>query len=167
MSLSFEVTSPEIEKLQKYLEKMQAKILLTDPKLKEKLREELEEEMFEDLKKRFASSPSTILGGIVHGNKTWESLSDYYLAQNPNRAQGQIYMDTYALMNSLVSMTPDTISEFESGSGSTKDTTYNFGTRLLYAKKLQEMRPIVFMHEALLKELVDEYEEFLIKHKIK
>jgi hypothetical protein len=161
MPLSFSISSTDLAKLQKYLEKMQSKVNLTDPKVRDSLKEKLEKIMFEDLKKRFASSPSTTVGGIVYGNEEWSSLSDYYLSKRPDRAGGQIYKDTLDLNNSLVAMTSDTISEFKQ-KGS-QEVTYIFGTKIKYAEKLQEMRPIVFLHEELIEELVEAYKEFIIE----
>jgi hypothetical protein len=160
MSLSFSINSTDVAKLQKYLETIKSRVDLSDPNIRKELREKLEKVMFKDLEKRFSSSPSTTMGGIVYGNKEWSSLSDYYLSIRPDRVGGQIYKDTLALSNSLVSMTSDTVSEFkESGS----EFTYVFGTKLKYAEKLQEMRPIIFLHDELVEELVKTYREFIIE----
>ena len=156
MSLSFELEIEKLEELEAYLSTIRDRVELEDPQVKESLKEVFQAVMFEDLKKRFASSPSTTIGGTVYGGQEWRSLSEYYLAQRPERIGGQIYKDTFALQNSLIGLDPNNISEFGS------DRIYTFGTRLKYADKLQKMRAIIFMHPVLSDELVEAYEEFLV-----
>ena len=162
MSLFFSIDPSELDKLQDYLERIKSSINLSDPKVRQDLKERLQAVMFEDLKLRFASSPSTQVGGIVYGGQEWSSLSEYYLANNPNRQSGQVYIDTHDLINSLVSMTSNTVAEFEETSS--KGADFVFGTKLKYAEKLQQSRPIVFMHPQLLEKIVKEYEESIINN---
>ena len=155
MSFSFEIKESDLEAISDFVKTLEERASLSTDEAKEALKEVFQVVMFEDLRKRFASSPSAITGGEVYGGETWGSLSEWYLSKNPERVGGQIYIDTHALQSSLVGMTSNTISEFEG------DNTYQFGSRLKYAEKLQEMRPIVFMHPQLARELVEAYEKFL------
>jgi hypothetical protein len=162
VSLLFSINSSELDQLQEYLEKIKSSINLSDLKVKQDLKERLQAVMFEDMRLRFASSPGTQVGGTVYGGQEWSSLSEYYLANNPNRQSGQVYIDTHDLMNSLVSMTSNTVSEFEETSANGAD--FVFGTKLKYAEKLQQSRPIVFMHPELLDKVVKGYEELIINN---
>jgi len=51
---------------------------------------ELADIMRDDLKKRFASSPATQVGGTVYGGIRWDGLTDATFAINPSRRGGKI-----------------------------------------------------------------------------
>jgi hypothetical protein len=116
----------------------------------------LGEVMMEDLRKRFSSSPPTVTGGGVWGGEYWHQLSHSYLLSNPERANGRVYIDSGALMNSLTTYNFNLINTFE------KDE-YSFGTKIPYADRLQELRPIVFFHPQLLDKLSEAYLKVFLK----
>jgi phage gpG-like protein len=157
MSLEFSVETKKLEEMQEYLNQLEKRIDLEDLRIQQELSKRLQTVMFRDLEKRFASSPPTVLGGTVYGGSNWRALSDSYLRNRPDRAQGKIYIDTGALKESLVSLTPNTISSFESG------TEYKFGTRIPYAEKLQKMRQIIYWHPELVEEIAQVYLDFVIE----
>lgn len=111
--------------------------------------------MMKDMRERFESSPATTSGGIVYGGQYWRKLSDGYLLSRPDRALGQIYIDTGQLRDSLTKPNPMMVSRIY-------ENSYEFGTRIPYAEKLQEMRPIIFWHTKLLEKLAKVYLQYLI-----
>jgi hypothetical protein len=147
--------SVKLDEAEEKINKILNRVTIKGESDREDLKQAFQETMFEDLSKRFASSPSTVKGGMVYGGQYWKHLSEFYLQMNRKRLNGVIHVDSGALKQSLVSMTEDTISEMDG-------KTFNFGTSLPYAEKLQETRPIVFLHEDLLTELTNSYEKFLI-----
>lgn len=159
MSLEFEINLEELDTLQEYIDQLEKKIDLEDFEVQSSLLEKLQAVLFEDLQKRFASAPPVTLGGVVYGGATWNALSDSYLRSRPDRLNGRIYIDTGALKNSLVSLTPDTISSFESS------TEFKFGTRIPYAEKLQKLRQIIYWHPELLQKIAEVYLNFLVENK--
>jgi phosphatidylserine decarboxylase len=99
-----------------------------------------------EVAKVFQSSPSTTSGGTVYGGKTWKSLSEAYLKQRPDRASGQIYIDTGALLRSLQ----------VGGSGTVLvalPDSIEFGTDLVKAAPLQKAREFLFETEPMAREL--------------
>lgn len=158
MSLTLEANFDSRD-LEKFIEEAQKRLELSDTEIQSMLAKKMQEVMFEDLQLRFASSPPTTLGGTVYGDVTWRRLSDSYLNKNPERQVGQIYVDTGALRNSLVSMGPNNISEFD------RVSQYKFGTRIPYAEKLQKYRQIVFWHPRLLEKIAGIYTNFIIQEK--
>jgi hypothetical protein len=94
---------------------------------------------------------------MVHGNVQWKALSESYLAGRPDRVQGRIYIDTGNLMRSFDINSPELIANFEEG------MTFNFGTRVAYADKLDSMRSLVFLHDELLEELSETFLEWALE----
>lgn len=52
--------------------------------------EDLADIMRVDIRKRFASSPSTTSGGVVYGGMQWDRLTDAAFARDKNRRSGKI-----------------------------------------------------------------------------
>lgn len=139
----------------KLLRKLRGESLEDQTRLKNKLTKV----MSEDVKKRFSSSPSTVQGGYVHGGVHWKPLSESYVANNPTRQQGRIYIDSGALMRSFEINSPNLISDFSN------NKIFEFGTSVPYAKKLDKTRPIVFFHEDLLNVITETYLEWATETK--
>ena len=155
--LTIEINTKEFESFQFWVEEMQKRLNLANQAQQDKLRERLEKVMAEDLAKRFASSPSTVAGGNVHGGEYWKPLSESYLAARPDRAQGKIYIDTQSFLRSFQVGNPQNISRF------TDQLTYEFGSNLEYASKLQSMRQVVFFYDELLDSLALQFLEWLVE----
>ena len=95
----------------------------------------------------FLSEPSTLTGGPVHGDVYHAPLSAYTLRLHPHRATGQIHIDTGSLWRGAVA---------EGGGGNRYDVVGNEFTYELTdprAPQLQALRPILFWHEELEKEI--------------
>ena len=152
MTITFTIHKNDITNFEKFLEGISQRV-----ENLEDAEDSLRTVMEEDLRRRFASSPVTTSGGNVYGGEYWKPLSESYLRMRPERATGQIYVDTAALRNSLtVSKNFNQISEL------TGDT-YVFGTRISYAGKLEALsRPIVFWHPTLLEELSETLLQYYI-----
>lgn len=103
----------------------------------------------QDVDLRFQSAPATEVGGEVYGGMQWESLSESYLAQNPQRLGGQILRDTGELMQSL------TAEGHPYNVFSVNESEVVFGTALTKAGYLQRDRPFLFWHPLLLEKIAD------------
>ena len=157
MSLEIKIEAKDIEQLQFWFEEIEKRINFSSTEAQEALKERLQKVMSDDVQKRFDSSPSTTAGGTVHGDIYWKPLTESYLANRPDRAQGRIYIDSQNLMRSFNVSSPNLISRF------TQEGTYEFGTRIPYAEKLQSMRQIVFFYDLLLDKLALEFLEWAIE----
>ena len=154
--LTIEINTDEFkDSFANWVEVMQKRLNLADQIQQEKLKVKLEKIMSEDLRQRFASSPSTVTGGHVHGGEYWKPLSESYLSTRPDRAQGKIYIDSGDFMRSFQVGSPTNISRF------TDNLTYEFGSSLDYATKLQSMRQVVFFYDELLDSLALGFLEWL------
>lgn len=101
----------------------------------------------QDVDYRFETAPPTETGGVVYGGVEWSSLSEAYMANNPRRYGGQILRDTGELQQSLTNeASPYNI--YDVG-----ESYLVFGTSLAKAGKLQEKRPFVFWHTALVEKI--------------
>ena len=100
-----------------------------------------------DTDRRFDSSPPVETGGPVSGGINWPALTEGYLASRPERLGGQIYRDTGELQQS-----------FQILRQSQDEIVY--GSNLTKAGRLQELRPIVFAHPA----LVQTVENIMVAH---
>ncbi len=157
MSLEIKIKTEDIEALEFWAKEIEARLNSASREQKEKLKEGLQKIMSEDVQKRFASSPPTVSGGVVHGEAYWKPLSESYLAMRPDRAQGKIYIDSGELMRSFSVGSPQLISEFDNELG------YQFGTKIPYAQELQNMRQIVFFYDALLESLAEEFLDWALE----
>ena len=155
--LKVEIKADDLKELEGWAQEIQERLSFATQAQQEKLKKRLQKVMSDDLQKRFASSPSTTQGGYVEGGEYWKPLSESYLAANPSRAQGRIYIDTGELMRSFQVGSPNLVSQF------TDSLTYDFGTRIPYAKELQNLRQIVFFYDKLLDDLALEFLEWAIE----
>ena len=117
--------------------------------------EQLAKAVRDDINTRFLTSPATLTGGIAYGNIEYAKLSNYALLRNPQRAEGQIHIDTGKLWKGAV--TPGTENLFY-----TDGDTFFFQLTGENVTELQNLRPIVFWHEALLDQLSQIYTENLL-----
>ncbi len=108
----------------------------------------------EDVKKRFDSAPPTTTGGFVHGNVYWDALKESTLRANPDRATGQILIDSGQLRDSV---TIDGDANFISD---LVGTQFTFGSSLNYADKIIK-RPYLFLHDELKEELTLEIIKYI------
>lgn len=157
MSLNIQINFKELKKITRWTASLEEKLTLADERDKQLLADRLKAVMSEDLALRFGSSPATTQGGQVYGDVFWKPLSESYLKNRPERVQGRIYIDTGELMRSFDVNSSHIVSEFD------KDLKYNFGTRIPYAEKLNEMRPIVVLHQELLDKLAKEFLDWLLE----
>jgi hypothetical protein len=157
MSLDIKIKADDFEQLQFWVEEISTRLNFVTLEQQDKLKERLQKVMSEDLQKRFASSPSTVQGGFVQGGEYWKPLSESYLRNRPERVSGKIYIDTQNLMQSFNVGSPTNISTFSD------QLTYEFGTRIPYAEKLQSMRQIVFFYDALLDQIAIQFLEWVIE----
>ena len=155
--MKFEIKFESLEKLEKRLKRLEEKVSLASPIDRQALSDSFGLVMTQDVQKRFASSPTTSTGGMVHGQVFWRKLSDSYLLKKPERVNGKVLVDTTRLMSSFKVESPELISEFVS------DYSYNFGTRVPYAEKLQKTWPIVVFHQEVMVELRNAYLNWLYK----
>lgn len=103
----------------------------------------------------FNSAPSTTSGGSVYGGKTWSRLTDAYLAQRPDRIDGQIYRDTGALLNSL--------SLGEEGNIFDSDgSSVTFGTSLPKAGPLNKQREFLFPTDAMVESIAALWKHYIV-----
>lgn len=96
---------------------------------------------------RFLTSPSTTVGGMVMGNVEWKKLSDYTFKLRPDRAMGQILLDSKTLRDTVV--TPD----YPGSNIEINGNNVTFIIDLPYADEVNEQRPYLFFHEDLLMKL--------------
>ena len=90
-----------------------------------------------DVDTRFQSAPATETGGPVSGGVNWSPLTPAYLQSHPRRRGGQIYRDTGEFQQSFAVNAPGNV--FESSVGAV-----TFGSGLVKAGRLNELRPVVF-----------------------
>jgi hypothetical protein len=95
-----------------------------------------------DVDERFDSAPGVRAGGTVYGDVSWDSLTNAYLAQRPEREGGQIYRDTGELQQSFQVGGGDNVFE------ATNDQV-TFGSSLTKASPLHRRRPILVVHDDL------------------
>lgn len=102
----------------------------------------------DDIDRRFQSSPSTEVGGVVFGGVSWNKLTDYTLKRHPHRKGGKVLIDTGEMRQECIS---------DSGMGNRYYTQVpGFFTYILRNKKAvenQEKRPILVAHRELLDEV--------------
>lgn len=96
---------------------------------------------------RFLTSPSTTVGGVVIGNVEWKKLSDYTFKLRPDRATGQLLLDSKTLRDTVV--TPD----YPGSSIELNGNNVTFVIDLPYADEVNKDRPYLFLHEDLLMKL--------------
>ncbi len=112
-----------------------------------------------DISKRFLSSPSTTTGGIVYGGPYWRALKDSYLQQRPDRALGQVLIDTGALRDSLtIDGAPGSFVRYG-------QDVIEFGTEIGYAKELDEIWRLLFFHEELIQRITQWVIDYYTKGK--
>jgi hypothetical protein len=157
MSLEVTIGVKDIEELSYWFDAMQERLTYATLDQQEKLKAKLSKVMSEDVTKRFASSPSTVRGGWVEGGQFWKPLSESYLANRPDRASGKIYIDSTQLMRSFEINSPNMVSRFPDS------LTYEFGTTVPYAPKLNNMRQIIFFYDELLDKLATEFLEWALE----
>ena len=157
MSLSIEIKGEDFKELEFWFDEVFKRLTYADFEQQEKLKARLAKVMSDDVEKRFASSPSTVRGGYVEGGEFWKPLSESYLASRPDRKAGRIYVDTAQLMRSFNVNSPNLVSKFSD------NLTYEFGTNLPYAPKLQNMRQIVFFYDELLDKIAEQFLEWAIE----
>lgn len=101
-----------------------------------------------DVARRFESSPSTTSGGLVHGGAFWRALREGYLNSRPDRALGQVLIDTGALRDSLtIPGAPNSYVDYGGG-------VITLGTDLEYAERLNRTWAILFFHDGLMEKIV-------------
>ena len=109
----------------------------------------------EDIATRFDSSPATLAGGVVWGDRYWKPLSAAYLAQRPERGSGKLLKDTGELEDSFPISNRNNIVEIDGNA-------IVFGSKLPKAAGLQKDREIVFLHP----DLIEEVEEYWLEETI-
>lgn len=157
MSLEIKIKADDLKELEFWAEAISSRLNFSSLEERDALKERLQKVMSEDVQKRFASSPSTVQGGYVTGGEYWKPLSESYLRNRPERASGKIYIDTQNLMRSFNVGSPTNISRFDDS------FTYEFGTTVPYAEKLQNLRQIVFFYDELLDKIAEQFLEWVIE----
>lgn len=155
--MKFEIQFESLEKLEKRLKRLEEKVSMSRAIDRQALSDSFGLVMTQDVQKRFASAPTTTTGGMVHGQVFWRKLSDSYLLKKPERVNGKVLVDTTRLMSSFKVESPELISEFVS------EYSYQFGTEVPYATKLQKTWPIVVFHQEVMVELRNAYLNWLYK----
>lgn len=117
--------------------------------------EQLAQAVRDDVNTRFLTSPATLTGGVAYGNIEYAKLSNYALSRNPQRAEGQIHIDTGKLWKGAV--TPGADNLFY-----TDGDTFFFQLTGENVAELQNLRPIVFWHQVLLDQLSQIYTDNLL-----
>jgi hypothetical protein len=154
MTLEIQLKLDNFEENVKRINRIRKRVQLEDDKYINELADIFGSIMREDLRLRFGSSPPTTAGGTVYPDIYWRQLSDSYLLSRPDRATGQIYIDTGRLKESLTTNNAENVSEF-------RGEAYFFGTSVPYAEPLQEYRTILIFHQELIEKLTKAYVAWL------
>lgn len=154
--LSIKIKTKELTKLTNLIEELDNRVKLSDVSFRTSLSKEFGKIVSEDVRDRFAASPSTTAGGRVPPGIQWRALSDSYLRNRPDRIQGRVLIDSSTLMNSFQTDSPMFVNRFNN------QYSWEVGTTVGYSTKLQETWPFLVMHEALVKDLATAYLKWLV-----
>lgn len=154
--LELKIVTSDLKKVFKKWQDLPNRASLSRPEFRNTLKTKFEDVFAKDLQQRFLSSPPTTQGGQVYGGVYWRELSDSYLIKRPDRAMGQVLVDTQRLKNSFVVGSSDMISEFPN------QNSYKFGSKVPHSVKLNKEWPIVFFHPKLLDDLAKTYVDWLL-----
>lgn len=155
--LTFKITFKELTRVIKNTSELKERFDLKNLSFRTELATSFTRVLSEDVRKRFMSSPSTTQGGSVYGNVQWRELSDSYLRSRPDRVQGKVLIDSGELMNSFQVGSPNLIARFNN------QFSFEYGSSVEYAEKIQKTWPIVVFHPPLVEELLEEWIKFLNK----
>lgn len=150
--MKFNLELEGFEELDEKLEKFERKDNL-------RLQEGIVEIIRNDIMQRFLSSPSTTSGGVVHGEAYWRALKEGYLRQRPDRALGQVLIDTGRLKDSLT--IPGAPGSYVTYGGD----SIEFGTDVEYAEELNKTWNILFFHLGLMEKITRWAVQYYVENK--
>lgn len=155
--LTLKIKTKDLTDITNLIEELENKVSLQDVSFRSSLKNKFGRIVSEDVRNRFAASPSTTMGGRVPPGIEWRPLSDSYLRNRPDRIQGRVLIDTATLMNSFQTDSPMFINRFNN------QFSWEVGTKVGYSSKLQNTWPFLVFHEELVKDLATAYMKWLVK----